>query len=1418
MAKIPLRAYIKDIDNQIERGEIDQAVAHAKNILKSYPKNIDTYRLLGKAFLESQRYSEAADILQRVLSVMPDDFVSQVGMSIIREDEGNLDASIWHMERAYEVQPFNPAVQEELRRLYGRRDGIEPPKIRLTRGALVRMYTRGELYPQAIAETRAALAEDPQRFDLLVLLARLYYLSDHKNDAAEVCSELLRKLPYCYEANRLLAEILPSTNRAEEAQKFLQRIYTLDPYAAFISPTAPTSDQVPDQAVMVEQFTWESAMEEARTPEWTRDVGVEWEETAPEEALPDWLSTLKPEESASSKAPESNIAPQEPAPSAEAESQEPPKDEVIPDWMKDAGWIKSDRKADEVMASQPEQESDEILPAEIPDWVQSIAPQGIDETPQDDERTNWLEDILTQPEGEDGKSTEIVPPPAPEKDESQEGLPDWVTGAGTGTQLPEETGLPVGDLPDWFSQIEEEKLPGEPAPAEESKPTDLEGLPDWSQLGEPSTTEPAQDIEKAPDWLQSFDMPASETQAPTEQTPDWLKSFEPEQPGQAETTGGVTDWLQSIQAETAEPAAGEEIPEWLQPIGKDDERTGLSEEARLPEAIEPPEALSASQETGLPESAGLPEAAQFPEESNVPVETEIPQVEVPGEIPAEALADATASGETAPTSAAAEGAAQGMPDFSDMDAAMAWLESLAAKQGADEATLVTKPEERLEQPPDWVAREMETQEAAPPLEEAGLPGAGEEMAAPAETPVEPAVTTEAPISAAESTGELPDWLQNVEAEPAPPSIEAEPPALEEPPVLQETPTLAETAIPPASELPDWLQAGKEETVEEPIETAPTTEASAQPAAGMPDFSDMDAAMAWLESLAAKQGADEATLVTKPEERLEQPPEWVTREVESAEPAPAEEEIETAAQAEQPVLPEASPEALPSWLDQSKTIVPEETAAPAAEGEPAVAEEPAFEQPASEQISQPEAAAPDFSDMDAAMAWLESLAAKQGADEATLVTSPDQRLEQPPEWVTKEMEAQEPSVAEPPALEPEAGAFPAMEGITGEIKAEEEQIPAEEAVLPDWLQDAIKEETSASEAPAEESTEPIAAADLQSAEAPEVVEPAGETPAAPAGEMDLDSAFAWLESLAQKQGAEEGTLITTPEERVETPPEWVQEEQASAGEPAAAEAAAADVTEIKAEAAAFEPPAAEAIQAEAQPTVDEPITMEEPLPREEPAEAPAEEAVEAPAPPAAEEFPDWLASIEHEEPALAEESTPWPAETQPAPEQPPATEPMPDWLQQPAETSAISEIPPTEPEAVPEWLMGLEAETETEPEAFPQEVEAPPAAGDFRSAWEPEEAVSQAPVKETHMEATAGGSLAEIQAALSHGDLEQALSGYNDFIQNGQHLDETIHDLRDALYRYPVDISIWQTLGDAYARNNQLQEALDAYTKAEELLR
>ena len=94
----------------------------------TFPKYIEAYRLLGKADLGAKRYTEAVDIFQRALMSVPDDFVSHVGLSIIADDQSKLDDAIWHMERAFEVQPSNAAIQGELQRLFGRRDGVSRPR------------------------------------------------------------------------------------------------------------------------------------------------------------------------------------------------------------------------------------------------------------------------------------------------------------------------------------------------------------------------------------------------------------------------------------------------------------------------------------------------------------------------------------------------------------------------------------------------------------------------------------------------------------------------------------------------------------------------------------------------------------------------------------------------------------------------------------------------------------------------------------------------------------------------------------------------------------------------------------------------------------------------------------------------------------------------------------------------------------------------------------------------------------------------------------------------------------------------------------------------------------------------------------------------------------------------------------------
>jgi competence protein ComEA len=77
-----------------------------------------------------------------------------------------------------------------------------------------------------------------------------------------------------------------------------------------------------------------------------------------------------------------------------------------------------------------------------------------------------------------------------------------------------------------------------------------------------------------------------------------------------------------------------------------------------------------------------------------------------------------------------------------------------------------------------------------------------------------------------------------------------------------------------------------------------------------------------------------------------------------------------------------------------------------------------------------------------------------------------------------------------------------------------------------------------------------------------------------------------------------------------------------------------------------------------------------------------------------------------------------------------------------------------------------------------------------------------------------------QEMMGQGELENALEEYLALIKRGRRLEDIIEDLNQALYYAPAEasVSILQTLGDAYLKAGQLQDALEAYTKAEQQLR
>ncbi len=598
MTKINLRAYNRQIGELISRGAYDEAIAHCRHILEVFPKHVETYRLLGSAYLEVQRYQEAADIFQRVLAAVPDDFVAHFALSKVREQAGDRKAALWHMERAFEVQPSAPAVQDELRRLYEAVEGLAPPRLRLTRGALARMYLRNGLSTQAVAELRSALADEPQRADLMVLLAEALYQNGQAVEAANMAASLLRKLPYCLQANRLMARVLEETGRVEEAEPYLQRLYALDPYEAYRSPSRPTVDLVPDEAVQLEQLEW---MPEMASP-------AAWEEAPADQPL---------------------------ASAEEAHS--------LPSWFGEPEGLEE--------PAEPEEETPALESAELPDWLQAMAPGGeVADEPASEEDEALDAEIdedfaallggvgASEAEEAEGLSLEEAP------------LPDWLAGVGEApaeedsAEAAAEAELP---LPEWLSGAEETATA---APESEPAPAVEEEVPEWlAGLGEEVSAEAESEGEEAlPAWLTEAaaeEPPRAEAEAGAAETPVASEAAAAAEVLSEEEAAPPTEAALS----TDEAPAEEEMPEWL---------AGLSEEVSA-------ETEGEAAEESLPEwlAEAAWEASPAPEASAPETSAD----ETPSS-PAEDVAEWLAGLETAEETASESGAAGTSQPWTDQPA------------------------------------------------------------------------------------------------------------------------------------------------------------------------------------------------------------------------------------------------------------------------------------------------------------------------------------------------------------------------------------------------------------------------------------------------------------------------------------------------------------------------------------------------------------------------------------------------------------------------------------------------------------------------------------------------------------------------------------------------------------------------------
>jgi tetratricopeptide (TPR) repeat protein len=340
----------------------------------------------------------------------------------------------------------------------------------------------------------------------------------------------------------------------------------------------------------------------------------------------------------------------------------------------------------------------------------------------------------------------------------------------------------------------------------------------------------------------------------------------------------------------------------------------------------------------------------------------------------------------------------------DLDDAMGWLEDLAAEQNTpledlptiagvvDEALFVEPPAaaepepeaptDELTEALDWLEQlALKDSDSIPretvkiPVEETAVSGTEDDLAAALdwlEQLAQPEKTAEKPaaglVDLADLSDDMPDdpdealaWLQQVAAEQEEIDVTELASTDEDEFVVDlfEVPEAAETVEPEAEMAVEPAAAPDDEPTEAENEDDILAE--------MPD--DPEAMMAWLERLAARQGA-----------RLEELPSVTAADmlVWAGKPAPEIEEPVDVAESLAAVFPDEidelpEDEADAAWLDDLMDMGEETAVATADDDSPGLVE---LEDVAVSEADLTELEVPE--DMDDAMAWLEALAAQQGA--------------------------------------------------------------------------------------------------------------------------------------------------------------------------------------------------------------------------------------------------------------------------------------------------------------------------------------------------------------------------------------------------------------------------------------------------------
>jgi len=296
MVEITLQKYLSRQEGLLKQGRYDEAIAHCRHILTHYPRSAATHYRLAQALVGAGQLDEARKSFERVLAVYPDDANAYAGLARIALQERRYDDALALFSRAYDLDPANGAIIKDLRDLYAQRRN--EPNARLPQGiyTTAKQQMNAELYHRAIETLEHAVEKQNTRYDLRVLLIESLYASGDALGAGKAALELLKILPNCAVANRIMAQIWLAQKRPSDAQRYVSALEMVDPYAAF---ELVQGGAVPEKAFLVEELDYEREVKRELVnlePDWLDSLNDRAEDAFGLEDMPSFNDEPSPTE------------------------------------------------------------------------------------------------------------------------------------------------------------------------------------------------------------------------------------------------------------------------------------------------------------------------------------------------------------------------------------------------------------------------------------------------------------------------------------------------------------------------------------------------------------------------------------------------------------------------------------------------------------------------------------------------------------------------------------------------------------------------------------------------------------------------------------------------------------------------------------------------------------------------------------------------------------------------------------------------------------------------------------------------------------------------------------------------------------------------------------------------------------------